>query len=93
MSQAQEMAVKGNFKKGSSQSIETEKFHLVLLLAGYWETLLHQLKAHIARARLREFHQTMLRKKLDELKKQVVSNEQVPNDQMWLLAFFRQCSV
>lgn len=37
---------------------------------GYWETLLHQLKAHIARARLREFHQTMLRKKLDELKKQ-----------------------
>lgn len=37
---------------------------------GYWETLQHQLKAHIARARLREFHQTMLRKKLEELKKQ-----------------------
>ena len=75
MSQAQEMAAKGNFQKGGSQSIENEKLHLVLLLAGYWETLLHQLKAHIARARLREFHQTMLRKKLDELKKQVVSNE------------------
>lgn len=70
-----EMAAKGNFQKGGSQSIENEKLHLVLLLAGYWETLLHQLKAHIARARLREFHQTMLRKKLDELKKQVVSNE------------------
>ncbi|XP_078377222.1 splicing factor Cactin-like isoform X2 [Oculina patagonica] len=37
---------------------------------GYWETLLHQLKAYMAKARLREFHQAMLRKKLDELKKQ-----------------------
>jgi len=40
-------------------------------LSGYWETLLHQLKAYMAKARLREFHQTMLRKKLDDLKKQV----------------------
>ena len=32
LSQAQEMTVKGNFKKGSSQSIETEKLHLVLYL-------------------------------------------------------------
>ncbi|CAH3023461.1 unnamed protein product [Porites evermanni] len=37
---------------------------------GYWETLLHQIKAFMAKARLREFHQVMLRKKLDELKKQ-----------------------
>lgn len=37
---------------------------------GYWETLLHQLKVYMARARLREFHQVMLRKKLDDLKKQ-----------------------
>lgn len=37
---------------------------------GYWETLLHQLKAYMAKARLREFHQAMLRKKLDDLKKQ-----------------------
>jgi len=40
-------------------------------VSGYWETLLHQLKAYMAKARLREFHQTMLRKKLDDLKKQV----------------------
>lgn len=37
---------------------------------GYWETLLHQLKMFMARARLREFHQVMLRKKLDDLKRQ-----------------------
>lgn len=42
-----------------------------ITLSGYWETLLHQLKGYMARARLREFHQVMLRKKLDELKKQV----------------------
>ena len=43
-----------------------------LSFLGYWETLLHQIKAFMAKARLREFHQVMLRKKLDELKKQVL---------------------
>ncbi|XP_015763359.1 PREDICTED: cactin-like [Acropora digitifera] len=37
---------------------------------GYWETLLQQLTTFMARARLKEFHQAMLRKKLDDLKKQ-----------------------
>lgn len=41
------------------------------LHVGYWETLLQQLTTFMARARLKEFHQAMLRKKLDDLKKQV----------------------
>ena len=44
----------------------------IVFVLGYWETLLHQLKAYMAKARLREFHQSMLRKKLDDLKKQVI---------------------
>ena len=44
-----------------------------LYLQGYWESLLQQLKAYIARARLRERHQSKLRQKLDELKNQVSS--------------------
>ena len=39
---------------------------------GYWEALLQQLKAHMARARLRDRHQAMLRKKLFQLKVEVV---------------------
>lgn len=35
---------------------------------GYWESLLSQLKAHMARARLRDRHQDNLRKKLQVLK-------------------------
>ncbi|KAF6214640.1 hypothetical protein GE061_009383 [Apolygus lucorum] len=35
---------------------------------GYWESLLSQLKAHMARARLRDKHQENLRKKLELLK-------------------------
>lgn len=35
---------------------------------GYWESLLSQLKAHMARARLRDRHQENLRKKLQVLK-------------------------
>lgn len=38
---------------------------------GYWESLLAQLKAHMARARLKERHQKVLVKKLETLKKQV----------------------
>lgn len=41
------------------------------MILGYWESLLHQLKAYIARARLKERHQQKLRKKLAELKNQV----------------------
>ena len=37
---------------------------------GYWESLLSQLKAHMARARLRDRHQGNLRKKLQVLKAQ-----------------------
>lgn len=38
----------------------------------YWEALLQQLRAHMARARLRDRHQAMLRKKLFQLKVEVV---------------------
>ncbi|KAK7580577.1 hypothetical protein V9T40_001206 [Parthenolecanium corni] len=37
---------------------------------GYWESLLSQLKAHVARARLRDRHQDNLKKKLELLKAQ-----------------------
>ncbi|XP_014666818.1 PREDICTED: cactin-like, partial [Priapulus caudatus] len=37
---------------------------------GYWESLLQQLKAHMARARLRDRHQELLRKKLFQLKQE-----------------------
>ena len=39
---------------------------------GYWEALLQQLKAHMAWAQLRDRHQTMLHKKLFQLKVEVV---------------------
>ncbi|VDO94157.1 unnamed protein product [Soboliphyme baturini] len=42
---------------------------------GYWETLLGQLKAHMARARLRERHQAMLRKKLERLKQEQFASD------------------
>ena len=38
---------------------------------GYWESLLQQLNAHMARARLRERHQEKLRNKLLALREQV----------------------
>jgi hypothetical protein len=38
---------------------------------GYWESLLSQLKAHMARARLKDRHTKVLYKKLQTLKKQV----------------------
>lgn len=37
---------------------------------GYWESLLSQLKAHMARARLRDRHQHNLRRKLQLLKQE-----------------------
>lgn len=40
---------------------------------GYWESVLAQLIAHKARARLRERHQDMLEVKLQRLKQQVDS--------------------
>ncbi|XP_067003818.1 splicing factor Cactin [Anabrus simplex] len=45
---------------------------------GYWESLLSQLKAHMARARLRDRHQENLRRKLEVLKAEqgVAVNEQ-----------------
>ena len=48
----------------------------------YWESLLSQLKAHIARARLRDRHQENLRRKLDLLKAQqgLIKQDQEDND-------------
>ncbi|XP_046436057.1 LOW QUALITY PROTEIN: uncharacterized protein LOC124187923 [Neodiprion fabricii] len=49
---------------------------------GYWESLLSQLKAHMARARLRDRHQENLRKKLEVLKAEqgVVKTESEADD-------------
>ena len=38
---------------------------------GYWESLLAQLKAHMARARLRERHKKLMQDKFSSLKKEV----------------------
>lgn len=43
---------------------------------GYWESLLSQLKAHMARARLRDRHHENLRHKLDLLKREQAENEE-----------------
>uniref|UniRef100_A0A1B0BJN4 Splicing factor Cactin n=1 Tax=Glossina palpalis gambiensis TaxID=67801 RepID=A0A1B0BJN4_9MUSC len=53
----------------------------------YWENILSQLKAHMARARLRDYHQRKLREKLDLLKTSNPKEEeynhspQEPNEQ------------
>lgn len=46
---------------------------------GYWESLLSQLKAHIARARLRDHHQENLRNKLELLKREQVESDEKPD--------------
>lgn len=49
---------------------------------GYWESLLSQLKAHMARARLRDRHQDILRHKLQLLKQQqamIAENKDKPS--------------
>lgn len=38
---------------------------------GYWESLLHQLKAYMARARLHDKHQGMLQRQLFKLRQEV----------------------
>lgn len=42
-----------------------------LCCSGYWETLLQQLKAFMAKARLKERHQKLLKSKLNEMKMEV----------------------
>ncbi|XP_013097556.2 splicing factor Cactin [Stomoxys calcitrans] len=46
----------------------------------YWENILSQLKAHMARARLRDHHQKKLREKLDLLKTTSIKEEVKGND-------------
>ncbi|KAH8368881.1 hypothetical protein KR200_006434 [Drosophila serrata] len=48
----------------------------------YWESLLSQLKAHMARARLRDRHQALLREKLLLLKKENDDETQVGPDEL-----------
>lgn len=43
---------------------------------GYWESLLSQLKAHMARARLKDKHQENLRSKLEMLKQEQLEQQQ-----------------
>jgi hypothetical protein len=45
---------------------------------GYWESLLSQLRAFMARARLRERHQEVLKKKLAQLKEEQGVEGEVP---------------
>ncbi|XP_058837162.1 splicing factor Cactin [Topomyia yanbarensis] len=47
---------------------------------GYWESLLSQLKAHMARARLRDRHQENLRNKLEMLKQEQELNVKKEED-------------
>ena len=42
---------------------------------GYWESILSQLKAYLARARLRDRHQELLRSKLYKLKLEQMGEE------------------
>ena len=44
---------------------------LVFRFSGYWEGLLQQLKAVMAKTRLKERHQKMLKGKLEEMKMEV----------------------
>lgn len=51
---------------------------------GYWESLLSQLKAYMARARLRDKHQEILRQKLEILKQEqiaITGNIKIENDE------------
>lgn len=48
---------------------------------GYWESLLSQLKAHLARARLRDRHSENLRKKLEMLKAEQLAGDDDQEDQ------------
>ena len=48
---------------------------------GYWESLLSQLKAHLARARLRDRHSENLRKKLEMLKAEQLAGDDYQEDQ------------
>lgn len=50
---------------------------------GYWEALLQQLRAHMARARLRDRHQAMLRKKLFQLKVEEASSSAAGDDTLF----------
>ncbi|XP_065836381.1 splicing factor Cactin-like [Oscarella lobularis] len=45
---------------------------------GYWETLLQELKAHISKARLKESHQELLRRKLVHLRHQSAAETKEP---------------
>lgn len=49
---------------------------------GYWESLLSQLKAHMARARLRDRHQENLRNKLEMLKREQVEIDEQTQDEL-----------
>jgi len=64
------------FKGKTAEQLQALKFQIQTKLDGstsgvdisYWESLLSQLKAHIARAQLRDRHQDNLKKKLALLK-------------------------
>lgn len=47
---------------------------------GYWESLLSQLKAHMARARLKDKHQENLRSKLEILKQEQMETSNLPEE-------------
>ena len=82
------------FKGKSAAQLEALKCNIENKIAArqegvdisYWESLLSQLKAHIARARLRDRHQGILKKKLELLKAQqglaeTMTIKQEPDDE------------
>lgn len=82
--------VTGIFQGKSAQQLDELKIKIETKISsksdgvdiGYWESLLSQLKAHMARARLRDQHQENLRHKLELLKsEQIEVNDQIQEDQ------------
>ena len=80
--------VQGVFKGKTSEQLSQLQLQIERKLSqraegvdvGYWESLLSQLKAHLARARLRDKHSENLRRKLELLKaEQGVKPESGPN--------------
>ncbi|KFB51479.1 AGAP006542-PA-like protein [Anopheles sinensis] len=71
-----------DLKKKIEEKINSQQDGLDI---GYWESLLSQLKAHMARARLRDRHQDNLRSKLELLKKeqeiQIKKEEQTDDEE------------
>ncbi|XP_030381525.1 cactin [Scaptodrosophila lebanonensis] len=75
------------FRGKNAQQLEEMRSRIEAKIGGradgvdisYWESLLSQLKAHMARARLRDRHQQLLREKLLTLKRETEAGSEPPS--------------